>query len=133
MKNNNFSWTSCILTSAGIGFIATVSCMLLFGGWNEATRELLIWLSASVLFGIASGLFFRKEDGSLLTATALHFVCCLGIAAGAGWLCGYAEGFLTLLGAMIPVFLAVYAVVYLAFFFAMKREAARVNRNLKAE
>ena len=133
MKTNHVSWMSYALNGTGIGFPVTVLCMLLIGGYNGASRELLVWLVASALFGLTSGLFFRKEDLNLLTATALHFVCCLGIASGAGWLCGYADSFLELLTAMLPLFLVIYIAVYLAVFFAMKREAARINKALEAE
>lgn len=132
MKKNEFSWMSCILTSAGIGFPVTVGCMILVGGFNQATRELLIWMVASVLFGLASGVFFGKLNLNALTATVLHFACCLGIASAAGWLCGYADSFLGLLGAMLPVFVVVYIAVYLSIYFSMKREAEKINKSLEA-
>ena len=94
MKKTNESLFSFALTGAGIGFPVTVLCMTLIGGFNQASRELLIWLAASVLFGLISGLFFQNLNLKLFTATALHFICCLAIASLAGWLCGYAESFL---------------------------------------
>lgn len=132
MKKNNESLISFALSGTGIGFPVTALCMLLIGGYNQASRELLIWMVASALFGVTSGLFFQKLNLKLITATVLHFACCLGIASAAGWLCGYADSFLGLLGAMLPVFVLVYAVVYLATFFAMKREAKRINKALDA-
>ena len=133
MKKNNNSWISYALTGTGIGFPITALCMLLIGGYNQATRELLIWMAASALFGLASGLFFQKDNLKLLTATALHFLCCLVIASTAGWLCGYADSFLALLGSILPVFVLVYLVVYLSVFFSMRREAERINKALDAE
>jgi hypothetical protein len=133
MKKNNESLISFALSGTGIGFPITALCMLLIGGYNGATREILIWMAASALFGVVSGLFFRKQDVNLLMATGLHFVCCLGIASTAGWLCGYAESFLSLVGSILPVFVLVYAVVYLSIFFSMKREAERINKALEAE
>ena len=133
MKKNNVSWISFALNGTGIGFPITALCMLLIGGYNQATQELLVWLTASVLFGLVSGLFFQKLNLKLLTATALHFACCLTIASTAGWLCGYADGFLELLGAMVPLFLLVYVAVYLAVFLAMKKEAEQINKALEAE
>ena len=133
MKKNNFPWISFALSGTGIGFPITALCMLLIGGWNTATREILIWMAASALFGLASGLFFQKLNMKLLTATALHCICCLTIASLAGWLCGYADSFLELACGMIPVFALVYAVVYLSSFFAMKKEAERINKALEAE
>jgi hypothetical protein len=133
MKKNNDSWISFALNGTGIGFPVTALCMLLIGGYNPVIHEILVWMVASALFGLASGLFFQKQNLNLLTATALHFVCCLGIASAAGWLCGYADNFLTLLGSMVPLFVLVYAIVYLSVFFGMKREAALINKALDAE
>jgi len=131
MKNARFPWMSYVITGAGIGFPITVLSMILIGGFNQASRELLIWLVASILFGVTSGMFFQKVNMSLIAATVLHFGCCLLIASGAGWLCGYADSFLELLGAMVPMFSLIYAGVYLAIFIGMKREAERVNKVLE--
>ena len=131
MKKNHESLLSFVLAGTGIGFPVTALCMLLIGGWNQVTREILIWMGASALFGVASGVFFRKEDMNLLAATALHFVCCLGIASAAGWFCGYAQSFPALLWSILPVFLGIYALVYLSVFFSMKREAEKINKSLE--
>ena len=130
MKNKE-SWISFTLAGTGIGFPITALCMLLIGGNNQATREILIWMGASALFGLISGLFFQKCNLKLLTATVLHFACCLLISSGAGWLCGYGASFLELLTGMVPVFVAVYAIVYLCVYLGMKREAEKINRALE--
>jgi hypothetical protein len=122
-----------LLTGTGIGFPVTVLCMTLVGGFNQATRELMIWLLASTLFGLTSGLFYQKLNLNLLAATALHAVCCLGIASTAGWLCGYADSFLELVKAILPVFVLIYTFVYLGVFFSMTREAKQINDSLEKE
>ncbi len=129
----NIPWVQYVLSGTGIGFPVTALCMLLIGGYNQATKEILVWVVASGLFGVTSGLFFQKLNLKLLTATALHFGCCLLIGSGAGWLCGYADSFLGLLAGMVPVFVLVYAIVYLCVFFSMKREAEQINRTLEQE
>lgn len=131
MKKNHESWITFALNGTAIGFPITALCMLLIGGYNSATREILVWMAASALFGLTSGLFFQKLNLKLLTATALHFVSSLITASAAGWLCGYADSFLELVWAMVPVFILVYAVVYLSIFFAMKREAKKINKSLE--
>lgn len=133
MKKNNISWMQYILTGTGIGFPITVLCMTLVGGYNQATRELMIWLAASALFGLTTGLFYQKLNLDLLTATALHAVCCLAIASTAGWLCGYASSFLELLNGILPVFALVYTFVYLAVFLSMTRQAKQINKTLEEE
>jgi hypothetical protein len=129
----NIPWLSYALSGTGIGFPVTALCMVLIGGVNQATCEILIWMAASALFGLTSGLFFQKLNLKLITATVLHFACCLVIASGAGWLCGYADSFLKLLVGMVPVFALVYAGVYLAIVFSMKREAEQINKVLERE
>ena len=133
MKKEKFPWMSYVITGAGIGFPITVLSMILLGGFSQAAKELLIWLVASILFGATSGLFFVRMNIKPIVATGLHFVCCLAIASGSCWLCGYAESFLELLGALVPMFTLIYAVVYLAIFFAMKREEKKINKTLDAE
>lgn len=133
MKKNNIPWMQYVLTGTGIGFPVTALCMLLIGGFNQATKEILIWVVASGLFGVASGLFFQKLNLKLLTASALHFVFCLVIGSGAGWLCGYADSFLALLTGMLPVFVLVYGIVYLCIYLSMRREAEQINKALGEE
>ena len=133
MKKNNAPWLQYILTGTGIGFPVTVLCMTLIGGYNQATRELLIWLAASALFGLTTGLFYQKLNLDLLLATVLHAGCCLIIASTAGWLCGYADSFLSLMSGILPIFALVYTFVYLAVFLSMTREAKQINQSLEEE
>ena len=133
MKNTKFPWMSYVICGSGIGFPATVLSMILIGGFTGIARELLIWLAASILFGVLSGLCFQKLNLKPITASALHFVCCLAVASGACWLCGYAENMPELLIVLVPMFTLIYVGVYLAIFFSMKREAARINQALKEE
>ena len=133
MKKNHTPWMQYLLTGTGIGFPVTVLCMTLVGGYNQATRELIIWLTASALFGLTSGLFYQKLNLDLLVATALHAVCCLGIASTAGWLCGYADSFLELVKGILPVFALIYTFVYLWVFFSMTRQAKQINDSLEKE
>ncbi len=131
MKKNTTPWMQYILTGTGIGFPITVLCMILIGGFSQAARELLIWMAASALFGLVSGLFYQKLNLDLLTATGLHAVCCLAIATTACWLCGYADSIWSLLNGILPVFALVYTFVYLAVFLIMTREARQINKSLE--
>lgn len=133
MKKNNIPWLSYALTGSGIGFPVTVICALSIGGWNHEVLELLVWMVASILFGVTSGLFFEKLNLKLITATALHFICCLVIAATAGTVIGYSDSFLTTLTGMLPLFAAVYVIVYLFIYIGMRWEAERINKALEQE
>ena len=128
MKENNSSTLfSSILTGLGIGFPVTLLCMTLIGGFNEIIAELLTWMVASALFGIVSHLTFFKSDLSMLLATAIHCVCCLLIVVGACLICGYTDNLLTLFTAILPVFIIVYAIIYLFCFLSMKKYEKEIN------
>ena len=130
MKKNDFSWTGFAITGMGIGFPITTLCVGLAGGWDGVALGMLTWAVASALFGLVSGLVFYKSNLNLLAATVVHFLCCLTIAVAAGMICGYADNVLTLLGGIAPVFVVIYAVVYGCIYFAMKKEAEKVNKSL---
>lgn len=122
--------TACV-TGIGIGVPITLCCMTMIGGFNSVVKEFLVWTVASALFGLVSTIFFSvRSNLSLPAATALHCISCMAVAAGAGAIIGYADSFLELLLNILPVFLIVYALVYAGVFFAMKKEAERINEEL---
>lgn len=133
MEKKKTPWMSLILQGTGIGFPVLALCAVLSGGWNEMTVELVTWVVASALFGVVSGLFLHKLTLSMPVAIGLHFVCCLAIALGACMICGYTDDPVSLLLGVLPVFLVVYAVVWVICYRAMKREAKRINDTLDAK
>ena len=133
MKKNHCFVGQFVMSGLAVGFPVTVACMGLIGGFTGPVKELLIWMVASALFGLVSGLFFQKLNLNALAATALHCVCCLLIAATACTLCGYGAGFGEILLAVLPVFVVVYAVVYGCIYAAMRREAKKINEVLNQE
>lgn len=131
MKNKLSAILSACVIGIGIGIPITLVCMTVIGGFNGVVREFLIWTVASALFGVLSLLLFQMPGNlSLPVATVLHCFGCMAVAAGAGALIGYADSFLELLLGILPVFLLVYAVLYGSFYFAMKKEAKRINEEL---
>ena len=131
MKKQNMSWLDYALQGTGIGFPVTALCLILIGGWSDMAKGILIWMAASALFGLFSGLFFTRCSLSLPVATGLHFLCCLAVAAAAGWLCGYTDSLLALATGILPLFLVIYVVLYLLIYFGMKREEKRINQALE--
>jgi len=132
MKNKLFPVFAACISGIGIGVPITLLCMTLIGGFNDVIREFLVWTVASALFGVLSLLLFQQPGNlSLPAATALHCVGCMTVAAGAGAIVGYGDSFLTLLLAILPVFLVVYSILYGASYIAMKKEAQRINAELE--
>lgn len=134
MKRKISELMAACITGIGIGVPITLCCMTLIGGFNGVVREFLVWTIASALFGVLSLVLFQNPGNlSLPAATVLHCLGCMAVAAGAGAIAGYTDSFLELLLGILPVFLVVYVVVYGAFFFAMKKEAEKINRELQGK
>ena len=124
------SYVTFAIVGMGFGFPITLLCMTMIGGYNGVIREFLIWMVASALFGLITGLVGRKGNFSLPVATAVHGLCCLLVAVAAATIIGYGDSFVTVLLAVLPVFVVVYAAVYLAIYFSMKREEKKINKEL---
>ena len=115
----------------GFGFPITLLCMTLMSGYSEVIREFLVWMVASALYGLLSGVFFNlKSNLPLPVAIIAHCLGCMTITAGAAAICGYAESFLSGLLGILPVFAAVYAAVYVVCFFLMKNDEKQINKAL---
>lgn len=131
MKEHKFSWLSLALTGTGIGFPVTALCVTLVGGWNHAAMELTVWVIASALFGIISGLMFGKLNLNLPVSIGLHCLCCMAIALTAAAICGYSDDFLTLVKGVAPVFIIIYAAIYVFIYLSMKYEEKKINDALR--
>jgi len=115
----------------GFGFPVTVVCMILFGGFHEVTQELLVWMVASALYGLLSGIVFgTKMDLPLAAVIGIHFLGCNAITMGAALLCGYVSGISDVLPVLFPA-AAIYAVIYGICFLLMKQNEKEINQALK--
>ena len=123
-----------VIIGMGFGFPVTLACMTLIGGYNGVIREFLVWMVASGLFGLISGVAFtRLNELPLPAAMALHCLGCLIVAVTAAWVCGYSDNFLSLLLGVLPVFVVVYVLIYVLCFFSMKHDEKRINAALEKE
>lgn len=119
-----------IISGIGIGMPVTILCMVIIGGWNETIKEFLVWLIASALFGVLS-IVFKSSRLPLPLITVIHCVGCLCITCGACAIIGYADSFFTILLSVLPVFVVVYAVIYIVTLISAKAEAKRINEALE--
>jgi len=128
MNNNLVRY--CIV-GMGIGFPVVVLCMILFGGFSGVMAEFLVWMIASALYGILSGIMYdAKIEWPLPALLGIHCLGCLFITLCACLICGYIAGaadLLPILAAFVLIYLAVYALC----FFAMKRSEKQINQALK--
>ncbi len=122
---------ACI-SGIGIGMPVTIICMLILGGWNETIKEFLVWLVASALFGVLS-ILFKNSRISLPIITAIHCVGCLIITCTACAINGYSDSFWSILISVLPVFVVVYAAIYITTLIAAKAEAKKINDALNSK
>lgn len=119
------------ITGMGFGFPVTLLCMAMFGGFNEVVREILVWMVASALYGILSGVLSDKEnDLPQIAVIAIHFVGCVAITMGAAFLNGYVSSIADVLPILIPA-VAIYAVICGICILLNKQTEKRINKALK--
>lgn len=119
------------ITGMGFGFPVTLLCMAMFGGFNEIIRELLVWMAASALYGILSGVLFDKEnDLPQLALLGVHFVGCTVITLGAALLNGYITSAADIFPILIPAVI-IYAAICGICVLLNKQTEKRINRALE--
>ena len=127
MKQNHLNNA---IVGMGIGFPVTLLCMTMFGGWNDAIAELLVWLCASALYGLLSGgIFSGKLELPLPALLGLHCLGCISVTMGAAHLCGYLTGPESVTAVLIP-FVVIYAVIYGGCLCVMKHNERKINEAL---
>lgn len=119
------------ITGMGFGFPVTLLCMAMFGGFNEIVQELLVWMVASALYGILSGILFDKDnDLPQIAVIAIHFVGCTAITMGAALLNGYVSGIADVLPILIPA-VVIYAAICGICILLNKQTEKRINKALE--
>ena len=119
------------ITGMGIGFPITLLCMTLVGGYNPVVRELLIWMSASALYGLLSvAMDSKKFDMPLPLSIGLHFFGIVAITMGAALLCGYVSGMGSVLAILLPT-VVIYLVVCGLCYWLMKKDEKQINKALQ--
>ncbi|MBQ8236925.1 MAG: DUF3021 domain-containing protein [Oscillospiraceae bacterium] len=132
MKINSSALIQSALTGMGIGFPVTLVCMASIGGFNGVIQEFAVWMVASALFGILSGvLFYSKHDLAFPAALGLHLVGCFAVTVIACAIIGYGNDLLELIISILPGFLTIYAVIYGVCFAIMKHHEKQINEALR--
>lgn len=121
-----------IFFGAFLSVIVTISTVL--SGQETLDGALFLQNSlGSMLCGwffTASTLYFENHNWTLRRQTAMHFVTIIVLyfvlAFGIGWLPFTVPSFLL----MVAVFLAFYALFWIAFYFYFKKQAQKMNEEL---
>lgn len=126
MKRPYFAYA---LTGMGFGFPVTLLCMALAGAECASLRELAIWMLASALYGVLSGVLSASKL-PLPAAVGLHLAGCMAVTLTASLLCGYLDSFAAAMGILLTA-VVIYAVIYGICLAAMKRTEKRINKALE--
>lgn len=92
--------------------------------------EITVWMGASVIYGVASGLF-AWERLSLLGATALHFLLSYAVTVTACLVLGYGKTLWACALSCLPLFLILYVLIYLGIAIAVRVQMKKINEKLQ--
>lgn len=117
------------IIGAGIGSVMTTVSMFALGQQSAGIKEFGFWILASAIMGVATGLMFTNKI-QLPLATLLHFFICFAVVALTTFACGYIDSAATVFKLIVPMFLAIYILVYAVIFITAKCNAKAVNKAL---
>lgn len=134
MKEFLFRSIIGIMFGAFIAVLATCS-FVLFGEQTALNGQLFMKNALGSMFAgwffSASSLYFEMETIKLPMQTGLHFITVtilyFILAFGIGWVPADPKS----IGIAIALFLAIYAIVWLGFYFYFRNQSRKLNEELK--
>lgn len=102
-----------VFITVGLGTMIFVPMLILDNGLNETLKSVLIWVGASILYGLSFELLIIKSKIKI----PLHIVTCFIITIAVRCMYSYftkgTVNFGSIFVITIPIFAAVYVVLYL--------------------
>lgn len=117
------------IIGAGIGSVITTISMFALGNQTAHIKEFAFWILASMIMGIATKIMYTDKI-KLPVATIFHFFICFATVVITNFACGYIDSVSTVLKLIVPMFIAIYILVYTAIFITAKSNEKTVNRAL---
>lgn len=113
-----------------IGILVQLILLWTMLGTYGSALEITVWMAASAIYGVSSGLF-DWERLSLLGATVLHFVLSYAVTVGACLLLGYGKTLAQCALQCLPLFLILYVLIYLGITLMIRAEMKKINEKLQ--
>lgn len=120
------------IIGAGIGSIITTISMFALGHQIAPIKEFAFWILASLIMGIATKIMYTDKI-KLPVATILHFFICFSVVVITNFACGYIDSVSTIFKLIVPLFIAIYILVYTAFFITAKLNEKVVNNSINSK
>lgn len=114
----------------GVGSVASTVSIAVMNGMDDTIRQVLVWLAASAVFGIISGIMCM-DFANLPVRTVIHFALCFLLAVTVGDFLDYSTGWFAGAKAMLPAFLLIYMVIYISVYSVRIVQTRRLNQRLK--
>ena len=120
------------IIGAGIGSVITTISMSALGNQTASIKEFAFWTLASMIMVIATKIMFTDKI-KLPAATILHFIICFSIVVITNIACGYIDSISTVFKLIVPMFIAIYILVYAVMFITAKLNEKAVNKSLDSK
>ncbi len=120
------------IIGAGIGSVITTISMFALGNQTANIKEFALWILASMIMGIATKIMFTDKI-KLPVATILHFLFCFSIVVTTNIACGYINNVSMVFKLIVPMFIAIYILVYAVIFITAKFNEKAVNKSLDSK
>lgn len=105
-----------IFQTVGIGTLIFIPMLIFDNGFDESMKSVVIWLVASILYGLSFNIFDLKKVKPFLRLP-LHFLVCFALTIGVRFGYSYFKNdsveFKKLLIITAPIFVVVYVLLFL--------------------
>ena len=105
-----------IFQTVGIGTLIFTPMLIFDNGFDESMKSVVIWLIASILYGLSFNIFDLKKVTPFLRLPLHFFVCfalTLGVRFGYSYFKNDSVDFKKLLIITAPIFVVVYVLLFL--------------------
>ncbi len=101
-----------IFMTVGLGTIIFVPMLILENGLNDTLKSVLIWIGASVLYGLSFSLWKIKMKRKIPLHIAICFIITISVRCLYSYFKNGIVNFSSLFLVTVPIFIGVYIVLY---------------------
>lgn len=121
-----------IFCGIGIGAVISTACLWFTGQTESTLVETTGWLTASAVYGLLSMIMEWKRS-ALWIRTLLHGSLCWTVTVITSLALGYSSDVWEIVKAISPIFVMIYASVWLIIYLWDRESVKKLNERLKQQ